>query len=145
MILAEQIFSALLARHGADGSHWTLFCRLLLPVFLHIDSCALRWQKAQHEESELANLYQDIVPELELSAALQERIAAIALSGRQLVRERSFILPWRLSFAAAMASVLLGVLLGASGYFAGYTEADIYAFDAMANYEVSHWIAGTEL
>ncbi|MEX1666817.1 hypothetical protein [Zhongshania arctica] len=145
MTLAEQIFSALLARHGADASHWPFLARLLLPVFLRIDSCALRWQDARCEESELAKWYQDIVPDLEPSAALQVRLANIALPGERLPREPSFTPPWRLSFAAAMASALLGVLLGASGYFADYTDPDIYIFDATATYEVSNWIAGTEL
>lgn len=145
MTLAEQIFSALLARHGADVSRWPFLARMLLPVFLRMDSCAQRWQDARREESELAKWYQDIVPDLEPSAALQVRLASIALPGKRLPREPSFTPPWRLSFAAAMASALLGVLLGASGYFADYTDPDIYAFDATATYEVSNWIAGTEL
>lgn len=144
MTLAVRIFAALLARHGADAAHWPLLLRLLLPAFLCLDSCSLRWHKAQDEERSLRALYKSDVQDLEPSVALQARLAAIARPRRQPLRE-SFMPMWRMSFAAAMASALLGVVLGAGGYFADYTDPDTYTFDATASYEVSNWIAGTDL
>ena len=144
MILAVRIFSALLARHGADAAHWPFWLRLLLPAFLCLDSCSLRWREAQADERRLRALYKSDVQELEPSEALQARLAAIARPRRQPVRE-SFMPMWRMSFAAAMASALLGVVLGAGGYFADYTDPDTYTFDATSSYEVSNWIAGTDL
>ena len=96
------------------------------------------------EEEGLRNVYANTLPELEPSAGLQARLASIAQPRKQLVRE-PFIPVWRWSFATAMASALLGVVLGAGGYFADYTDPDIYTFDATASYEVSNWIAGTDL
>ncbi|CAA0097738.1 hypothetical protein [Zhongshania aliphaticivorans] len=145
MILTERIFSALIARHGADTARWPFIYRLLLPVFLGSEACLLLWREAQLDENRLRGLYKDELPELEPSAALQTRLAAIARPRRQPVRE-SFMPVWRLSFTAAMASALLGVVLGAGGYFADYTDPDdAYTFDVSTSYEVSNWIAGTDL
>ncbi|WP_269619776.1 hypothetical protein [Zhongshania sp. BJYM1] len=144
MTLVERLFSGLIARHGTRSVQWPYLLRILLPVFLSIESCSRCWRAAQVEEEGLRNVYANTLPELEPSAGLQARLASIAQPRKQLVRE-PFIPVWRWSFATAMASALLGVVLGAGGYFADYTDPDTYTFDATASYEVSNWIAGADL
>lgn len=140
----ERIFSALIARYGADAAAWPFIYRLFLPVILTSQVCASLWREAQIDDAHLRGLYKNTLSELEPSAALQARLATIASPRQQPIRE-SFMPVWRLSFTAAMASALLGVALGAGGYLADYTDPDTYTFDATASYEVSNWIAGTDL
>lgn len=144
MTLVDRLFSGLIARHGTRSEQWPYLLRLLLPVFLSIESCSRCWQAAQIEEDHLKNLYANSLTVLEPSGGLKARLAAIAQPRKQLVRE-PFIPVWRWSVATAMASALLGVVLGAGGYFADYTDLDTYTLDATASYEVSNWIAGTDL
>ncbi|WP_339674911.1 hypothetical protein [uncultured Zhongshania sp.] len=144
MTSAEQIFSALLTRYGANADHWPFLYRVLLPLFLRLDACAAQWREAQAEERAIRALYKTDLPELTPSTALRARLVAIAQLPSKTARE-PYIPVWRLSFAAAMASALLGVVLGAGGYFADYADPDDYVFETTASYEVSDWIAGTGL
>ncbi|CAA0094260.1 Uncharacterised protein [Zhongshania aliphaticivorans] len=144
MTVLNKTFSVLVARYGGNSAQWPAVFRWLLPVFLTVDSCSSLWAETQAEERKLSALYRDEFPTLEPSDAFRARLSTIAVPRRQVVKE-AFMPVWRLSFATAMASALLGVVLGAGGYFADYSESDIYSFDATASYEVSNWIAGTDL
>lgn len=153
-----QLFLAnTMQRYGRDRLAWPLWRRCLLSVFSLLNlACRQDWQAAQDQvnasDTAFRQAYNDGVAELDVSSALARRLNTItaqaqygnaAQSGQQYYeRELRF---WQISFASAMASAMLGVVIGAGGYVEVLSDADVVYLETSMNYEVSDWLGGDSL
>lgn len=141
---SESRFDKKLAAYGPDLDEWPLIWRLLLLLLLRLQpAAAKKWSTAVEEQQRMEKLFKQL-PELALSPQMQARLTSIS-ARPQASQSRVPALPvWRLGMSTALASVMLGFLLGAGGLLAPPGAAADFELDSTANYEVSAWLAEAE-
>ncbi|MEX1669049.1 hypothetical protein AB4876_08990 [Zhongshania guokunii] len=148
MNISQTLFGRAIQHYGAQLGGWP---RMLWPLLGLLLLCSRRrrqqWQLAQREaEVENSNLLQDYadgMSELSPSDTLQRRLQAIAAHPQLRSAKAPNPLPfWRISLASAMASALLGLVLGAGGMLDEFSDSDSVYLESAMNYEVSNWLAG---
>jgi hypothetical protein len=144
----EGLFNRQLADYGGNQRDWPLSKRGFLLLMLWLSPrCRRQFTVALCRQKHIAaetiddlTIYSEHIAELAVSANLQALLRAIPL-----VQEKRPILPlWKMSVGAAMASLLLGLVLGMQGFVGDYAEPGSGDFEAINSYEVSQWLAGTE-
>lgn len=138
----DQRFQNLLRDYGGAPEKWPVGWRLLWRwVLCHQADLARQLASAQAEERQLGQMM-SALPELAISDDLQARLMAVT-SRRQVqpVSNRWQVSAWGMGMTTALASVMLGFLLGAGGLLAPLDNPDGFEFDSDATYEVSDWLS----
>jgi len=145
---SQTLLARAIRHYGAQFGAWPLLLRPLLGlVILCSRRSRQQWQAAQRKaetaNTDLLQAYADGISELSPSDTLQRRLQAIA--ARPQLRSTKAVTPmpfWRISLASAMASALLGLVLGAGGMLDEFSDSDSLYLESAMNYEVSNWLAG---
>ncbi len=151
MNITQKFLAKTVQRFGSERSEWPLWSRFWLGLFIALNhDCRQDWQALQRKvnsaDTEFVQRYLNGVEELAVSDGLQRRLQAIAArpqqavaqSPAQLAKHVSF---WKLSFASAMASAILGVVIGAGGYVDEFSDPDVSYMEISMAYDVSDWLA----
>ena len=148
MNLAQNLLVNTVQRFGNVRGAWPLWRRFLLGIFTMFDRACRQESNGVLSkaagDSTLCKHYVEGVAELAVSDAMQRRLQAItAIPQQSRSRGKAGGFPfWQISFASAMASALLGVVLGAGGYVDEFSDTDSVYLEASMTYEVSDWLAG---
>lgn len=138
----DQRFQNLLQRAGGSPTHWPFGWRLLWSLVLrHQAGLARQLADLREQERQLGQMM-SALPELPVSDGLQARLMAVS-SRRQMqpVINSRQVSAWGMGMTTALASVMLGFLLGAGGLLAPLDNPDGFEFDSDATYEVSDWLS----
>lgn len=139
----EQRFRQLLERRGGAVDQWPLGWRLLWRLVLRYRADCVGWVDQANREARQLQQMMTALPTLAVSDGLQARLMAISARPRPLplpVSASRSISPWGVGMSTALASVMLGFLLGAGGVVAPLDSPDGFEIDSDASYEVSAWL-----
>lgn len=140
----ERYFDKQLTAYGSDIKAWPLWWRVVLPLLLKLQpKLAKQWHAALEDERRMERMLTQL-PQLTLSPQMQARLASISSRPQASLGPTPTLPVWRLGMSTALASVMLGFLLGAGGLLAPPDAAADFELDSTANYEVSEWLAEAE-
>jgi hypothetical protein len=150
--ISQKLLASTVHGFGAERSMWPRWRRFLLGLFIALNRpCRQDWQALENSarvaDAVLTQRYVTAVDELAVSDAMSKRLQAI--SARPQYRASLSQTPivskpipfWSLSFASAMASAILGVVIGAGGYVDEFSDPSVAYMEISMAYDVSDWLA----